>query len=133
MSAAVRAPGVLSCLFTLLCMDVMPRLVGLRRTFDLLRRVTVRTYEPTNSAEIIDQATHRVAVAAAFYPRRALCLEQSLTLFFLLRRRGVPAELRMGVQPRPFLAHAWVEVGGRPLNEREDLPLTLAPFPGLGV
>lgn len=76
---------------------------------------------------------NRVALAAAFYPRRALCLEQSLALCVLLRWQGVAAELRLGVQPRPFQAHAWVEVDGEPVAEHGDLPLNLVAFPRLVV
>jgi hypothetical protein len=133
MNTQVRAPGVLSCLGTLLCMDVLPHVIGLRRTFALLRRLTSTQAEPPDADAIIAATAHRVSVAAAFYPRRALCLEQSLTLFLLLRRRGVRAELRLGVQPRPFYAHAWIEAGGRAIGEAEDLPLTLVAFPSLGV
>ena len=133
MSARVRAPGILVCVAVLVCMDVIPRLIGLRRTFKLLRHLSPRVSEPHDADRIIAETTRRVSLAAAFYPRRALCLEQSLTLFVLLRRRGVAAELRLGVQPRPFYAHAWVEAGGRAISEAEDLPLTLATFPSLGV
>ena len=73
-----------------------------------------------------------LATAAAFYPRRALCLEQSLALFVLLRRSGVAAVLRIGVQPLPFYAHAWVEVDGQSLNEQQDRIEQLATFQ-LGV
>ncbi|HSK19983.1 MAG TPA: lasso peptide biosynthesis B2 protein [Longimicrobiales bacterium] len=128
-----RPPGVLSCLATLLCMDVLSRVIGLRRTLAFLRRVTPASAAESRPDELIEATAHRVALAAAFYPRRALCLEQSLTLLVLLRRRGVAAELRLGVQPRPFYAHAWVEAGGRPVSESENLPLTFAAFPGLGV
>ena len=113
-------------------MDVLPRIIGLRRTFALLRRIAPLRERDWNAA-LVEETARRVAIAGAFYPRRALCLEQSLTLFVLLRRRGVPAELRLGVQPRPFYAHAWVEVEGRPVNESADLPLKLAAFPSLGV
>lgn len=133
MNAPVRVPGVLICVAVLLCMDVIPRLIGLRRTFKLLRYLTPPVNDADNADHIIAETTRRVSIAAAFYPRRALCLEQSLTLFVLLRRRGVHAELRLGVQPRPFYAHAWVEAGGRAISEAEDLPLTLATFPSLGV
>lgn len=133
MSTSPRAPGVFACLLTMACMDVLPRMIGLRRTFALLRRLMPFVPEPRDADAIIAQTTHNVAVAGAFYPRRALCLEQSLTMFLLLRRRGVPAELRLGVQPRPFRAHAWIEAGGRPIGESASLPLTLVPFPSLGV
>ena len=133
MSSPARVPSVLTCAAMLVCMDVLPRVLGLRRTFALLRRITIATVRPDNACDIIDETARRVSLAAAFYPRRALCLEQSLTLFTLLRRRGVAAELRLGVQPRPFYAHAWVEAEGRAISEAENLPLTLAAFPSLGV
>jgi hypothetical protein len=59
-------------------------------------------------------------MAGVFYPGRARCLEQSLALYVLLRRRGVAAALRIGVQPYPFSAHAWVELNGVPLSERPE-------------
>lgn len=133
MNDTTHAPSVLTCVAVLACMDILPRVIGLRRTFALLRRVTPDARTSTGVSALIDATVHRVCVAAAFYPRRALCLEQSLTLFVLLRSRGVAAELRLGVQPRPFYAHAWVEAGGRAISEAEDLPLTLAVFPGLGA
>ena len=46
----------------------------------------------------------------------------------LLARRGVPAELRLGVQVYPFYAHAWVELHGEPVNED---PETVAKFRAL--
>jgi Transglutaminase-like superfamily len=65
----------------------------------------------------IQDTAHAVALAAALYPGRALCLEQSLVLVMLLRRAGVDARLQFGVQVHPFLAHTWVEVAGVPVND----------------
>ncbi|HEX6133734.1 MAG TPA: lasso peptide biosynthesis B2 protein [Longimicrobiales bacterium] len=130
---STRAPGVLTCLVMLGVLDGVARALGLRRTFALLRRIAPRPTPAGADDRLVSETAHRVAVAAAFYPRRALCLEQSLTLFVLLRRRGVAADLRLGVQPRPFYAHAWVEIDGCPVSESADLPLTIVPFPSLGV
>jgi hypothetical protein len=125
--SATRAPGVLRCIAVLALMDVLPRVIGLRRTFALLHRIRPHTAARVTTT-LVEDTVRGVCTAAAFYPRRALCLEQSLALTWLLRRRGVPAELRVGVQPRPFYAHAWVELDGRPLNEPSDLPRVLTPF-----
>jgi hypothetical protein len=45
----------------------------------------------------------------------ARCLTGSLVLYRLLREQGDPAELVIGLPPRPEgpTAHAWVELGGR--------------------
>jgi hypothetical protein len=60
------------------------------------------------------RAARLVEGAASFYPLRATCLKKSLVLYRILRRRGVPAELRLGVRKAEgdFTAHAWVESRG---------------------
>ncbi len=68
-------------------------------------------------------------MAAALFPGRALCLEQSLTLYVLLRLAGATVRLRLGVQAYPFGAHAWVEYLGRPLNDIEEHVAFFAPLP----
>ena len=66
---------------------------------------------------VVARLDHVVAVAAALYPGRALCLERSLVLYDRLRRAGVRAEFRLGVQAAPFTAHAWIERHGAPVND----------------
>jgi hypothetical protein len=66
---------------------------------------------------------YAVAMAAALYPGRALCLERSLALFYLARRAGIPVTYHHGVETMPFSAHAWVEYEGRVIN---DVPEHLA-------
>jgi hypothetical protein len=60
------------------------------------------------------------------------CLEESLALWWLLGRRGIASELRIGIKkdsPK-FEAHAWVELGGAPLNEPETPHHHYAAFEG---
>ena len=45
------------------------------------------------------------------------CLFRSLALAVVLRRRGVQADLCIGIIDLPFSSHAWVEAHGRVLNE----------------
>jgi transglutaminase-like putative cysteine protease len=57
----------------------------------------------------VDAVARGVVTAAVFCPGRVECLEQSMALYYLLRRHGVSAELRFGVRTTtPFAAHAWV-------------------------
>ena len=67
--------------------------------------------------EVARAAERSVAIAGALYPGRALCLEQSLVLYYVLRKGGAPAEFRIGAQAHPFLAHAWVQYRGEPIND----------------
>lgn len=45
------------------------------------------------------------------------CKERAIVGYFLARQYGQPAELVIGVQQFPFLAHAWVEVHGHILTD----------------
>jgi hypothetical protein len=62
----------------------------------------------------------------------ANCLERSLVLWWLLRRRGIPAELRIGARKLAgrFEAHAWVELGNVVLNDSGEEHRHFAPFDG---
>jgi transglutaminase-like putative cysteine protease len=134
MRRATTAPALLSCLLLLAVVDVLARTAGLRRTLRVVRRLAGDGRARLRvDPDLVEATTARLVTAAAFYPRRALCLEQSLALFVLLRRRGIAAEFRLGVQPLPFYAHSWIEVEGSPVNERGGLPLQLATFSNLGV
>ena len=64
-----------------------------------------------------------IPIAARYVPGGASCLVRSLGLVGVLRRRGIRAELRIGVgDTRPALeAHAWVEVDGVPVSEPTDV------------
>lgn len=63
---------------------------------------------------------------------RANCLEQSLTLWWLLHRRGIAAELRIGARKEAgrFEAHAWVEFDGAILSDAGEEHLPFIPFDG---
>jgi Transglutaminase-like superfamily len=54
----------------------------------------------------------------------ALCLGRSLLLWFLLRRRGMDAELVVGTKSsvdHEWMAHAWVELDAQPVNDVADV------------
>lgn len=61
---------------------------------------------------------------------RGRCLSRSLALFAVLRRYGVHGTIELGVLRRSptFLAHAWVEVGGVPINAGPHVRTRYAAF-----
>lgn len=63
---------------------------------------------------------------------RPNCLERSLVLWWLLKRRGIAAELRIGARKdaETFKAHAWVECGGTVIDEPDETHLHFVPFDG---
>ena len=67
-------------------------------------------------------AAHMVNAAdrhGLFHPS---CLAESLTLWWLLGRRGIDSHLRIGIRKEneKFEAHAWVERDGAALNEPDE-------------
>ncbi len=93
---------------------------GVRRCLALIDRLTEAPI-PTIGRAHADALARQVAIAGALYPGRALCLEQSMLLYALLRRARLPARIRFGVRPRPFEAHAWVECNGQPVLEDPEI------------
>jgi Transglutaminase-like superfamily len=53
-------------------------------------------------------------------PGDSRCLFKSLTLTYMLERRGIAQTLVIAVRPRPFAAHAWVEVEGETVLQGPD-------------
>jgi hypothetical protein len=74
---------------------------------------------------------YAVAMAGALYPARAMCLEQSLTLYYLLRREGILVGYCQGAVPYPFESHAWVEYRGEPVNDVAEHVKLFAKLPAL--
>ena len=113
-----KVPSVLRAGFTIFAVKLSLRLRGYGRTIRWIQR-EVRRVPPDASvdAQVVKAAERSVAMAGALYPGRALCLEQSLALYYLLRRQGVAVKYSQGVQPHPFLAHAWLEYRGEPIND----------------
>jgi hypothetical protein len=52
-----------------------------------------------------------------WFPRRMVCLFDSLALMSFLSRHGARGDLVFGVRGMPFSAHCWVEDNGAPLND----------------
>jgi hypothetical protein len=110
------------------------RLRGYGKTFTTLQRriqFQARETESRPASREAVQATCRMVRAALHYSlTQFTCLEESLTLWYLLRKQGIPACLRIGVrkESEKFEAHAWVEHGGEALNQDEAIHRHYAAF-----
>lgn len=82
------------------------------------------------SASEIRDLGQLVNTAARHSPFACTCLTRSLVLAWLLRRRGVDSELRIGVRftGGALQAHAWVEHAGIPINDKPDVARDFAAF-----
>ncbi|HEV2521592.1 MAG TPA: lasso peptide biosynthesis B2 protein [Candidatus Acidoferrales bacterium] len=81
--------------------------------------------ESQSASRMLDAASRRGVV-------RGNCLSRSIALCWLLRRRGIPAQLRIGARKigNQLEAHAWIEVAGHAINDSDDVQTRYAPFAG---
>ena len=120
-----QSSGPLTCVAVLVFVRAVLAIAGYSKTRRLIERLSAVSagvswaHEDFAHAEALSL---RICRCAVFLPSRAVCLEQSLALYLLLRRQGMCPEIRLGVRPLPFSAHAWVELNGVPVNE--DLGFT---------
>lgn len=117
-AGALQIPSVLRCGLLIAWFKWLLRVRGFMGTIEWIRHRT-EALPATSETELetVKVVEHAVAMAGALYPGRAKCLEQSLTLYYLLRRHGVAAVYCHGVQPYPFQAHAWIEYRGEVVND----------------
>ncbi len=105
------------------------RLAGFQRMHDLLAR------RPAPRSATIEEARHiasLVSLAAKYSIGRPNCLARSTAALALLRKHGIPADVRFGVKKEEgaILFHAWVEVDGSVVNDDDDVATLYAPFAG---
>ena len=114
----VRVPSVLRSGLMIAALKLSLRVRGYKRTIEWIRRRVESVPQRADVAPtVVKAAEWWVAMAAAFYPGRAECLERSLVLYYILRRQGVPVRYCHGVQPWPLISHAWVEYRGEVVND----------------
>jgi hypothetical protein len=123
-------PTVLQCGVLILALKISLRIWGYSKVIGWLSR-RLREVPATEwlDADAVRTAERAVATAGALYPGRALCLEQSLVLHYLLRRAGVASRYCHGVAARPFEAHAWIEYRGQVINDVAEHTRRFAKLP----
>jgi hypothetical protein len=110
----------LSAFIALLTFDLLLKLVGFQALIKKVERWP--TAEPrTTDRAICQRVRGMVDRAQMYYPKKAMCLQHSAVVTFLLRRRGVPAEMVLAAQEFPPKAHAWTEVAGEVVNDKDSV------------
>ncbi len=117
-SSRVVLVGQAILIFVLL--DVCLLVFGFRRVYEFARWCSCVPADdgPAVPRPTVDRILEAVRTATRYYFRRRLdCLPRSLTIYLLLRRRGIPVSFHIGVKRYPFGAHAWVECLGEVLDD----------------
>lgn len=111
------------------------RVFGFLRWKKLIERFSRKNRIPGGTPlklqfEIANRAVRAVRSAELHGPARPNCLDRSMTLWWLLRRDGVDAELHIGARKNGsrLEAHAWVELNGQVLNDTTDVHTHYARF-----
>ena len=106
------------------------RVLGLSRFREWLQRTAASPAGGILTIPDIQAVGESVNIAARHTPFPATCLTRSLLLNWMLQRRGVRSDLRIGVRLAggTLYAHAWVECDGVPVNDRADIASEFAAF-----
>lgn len=113
MSCASKNRLKLRVLWELVRYDVLSKLSG----FAGVRRRMRPSRESATATAGVDAVCQAVGCITSFYWKPLLCLQRSIVTAQVLRANGIQAEVVIGYRAFPFLSHAWVEVGGRVVND----------------
>lgn len=122
----------ISSLLVVMCISLMLKGMPLDRTLKFValasRRRARRRVSPLSLSATVDWAlSHRRPLL------RRNCLRRALSLFYLLRRQGIPVELHLGVRkqmiglggeqaaPWHLNGHAWLTLEGRAFLEPDQV------------
>jgi hypothetical protein len=134
MNGTMTVPSVGGTMLRLAVLKAALATAGFGRTWRWIRAKAQRAPERrVVDTALVARTEYAVAMAAALYPGHAACLERSLMLYWHLRRAGVVVTYRMGVQMYPFLAHAWVEYDGVPINDVPEHVRLFRPIEGVSA
>jgi hypothetical protein len=92
-------------------------LFGFGRIESQLKKSWPRARACVGPAETEAHVRAAASLACSLYWKPSRCLQRSVVLVRLLRRRGLPAQMVIGYRAVPFFSHAWVEVDGRTVND----------------
>ena len=125
-----RVPSILQSGLAIFCLKASMKVRGYAWTLAWIRRhvANVPVVRDVDAA-LITASEWAVAMAAAFYPGRAQCLERSLVLYYLLRRQGIAVRYCHGAQPYPLVSHAWIEYQGHVINDVPERVNQFSRFP----
>jgi len=118
---------LLSAMLLLPMIAIVLKSIGFKKAQTFLsnhlpRKPRISIHEDTQLEEA-QSVARMVSVAANHGPYHANCLKRSLLIWWLLGRRGIATDLKIGVNKDKgdFSAHAWVEYQGNVLIDASDI------------
>ena len=111
---------------TLPVVSVLLKLRGFRKTERFMALFSRLGIQPEASPVRVDQAARMVSIAAVRGPYKARCLEQAITVWWMLGVMGISSTIRLGIYKsgQSVEAHAWVLHEGKivigQMNEQKE-------------
>ena len=95
---------------TLPVVSLLLKLRGFRKTERIMALLSRLGMRSEASPVRVDQAARMVSIAAVQGPYKARCLEQALTVWWMLGLMGIRSTIRLGIYKsgEAVEAHAWV-------------------------
>jgi transglutaminase superfamily protein len=110
----------LAAFIGLLTFDLLLKFAGFQSLIRRVERWPTAVPRSTDLA-ICKRVRAMVDRAQIYYPKKAMCLQHSAVVTCLLRRRGIPAQMVLAAQEFPIRVHAWSEVQGYVVNDRQSV------------
>ena len=111
---------------TLPIVSVLLKLRGFRKTERFMALFSRLGIQPEASPVRVEQAARMVSIAAVRGPYKARCLEQAITVWWMLGVMGISSTIRLGIYKsgQSVEAHAWVLHEGKivigQMNEQKE-------------
>jgi prolyl oligopeptidase len=99
--------------------NIMLKLVSFSAFYHMVKRWPVSG--ESGDHEAVVPVCEAVDKATTWYPKQAMCLQRSAVATCLLRSRGLPAQMVIGCRKIPFKSHAWAELYGLVVNDKEKV------------
>jgi Transglutaminase-like superfamily len=117
-----QVPAAVALLITLTSRCLGGRTRRFARMLAIARLASRWPARPAVRADA-EQATRAIRYAARVIPARVACLEESIAAMLALALMGKRVNWCHGIATDPIRFHAWIEVGGQPVDEPSSTSL----------
>ena len=107
--------------FVLIFVDVALLSLSFHGLFTGLAKIPCSPASSKDEIEYADSLCRVVLSAFRWYRPNVACMHRALGIYLFLRLKGIPAELCLGVEARPFASHTWAEYRGRVLGDSQGV------------
>lgn len=103
----------------LICVDIALRRIGFHGLFSVFSNAARSFPSISSKNEKLEWLCGISLSAFRWYRPNVACVHRAASAYLFLRRHGIAAELCLGVDPRPFESHTWVEFKGRVVGDSQ--------------